>query len=120
MTPTQRTLAYVRGTLGMQAGITERWNPHAHIRQDLFGFVDVIACSPGHGIVAIQATSGSHVAHRIAKIRDEPRAFAWLASGGRIWVIGWSKRGARGKRKLWTPRVVEILTGSDVELEEAA
>lgn len=118
MTPTARTLDFLRSDLGMQAGIVERWNPHARIRQDLFGFVDLIAASEERGIVAVQATSGTNVSARIAKIREEPRAYPWLAAGGRIWVIGWSKRGARGKRKLWTPRIVEILKADEIELDE--
>lgn len=118
MTPTARTLAFLRSDLGMQAGVVEKWNPHARIRQDLFGFADLIACSPAHGIVAIQATSGDNVSKRIAKIRNEPRAVRWLESHGRIWVVGWSKKGPRGKRKLWTPRIVEILRADEVEVEE--
>jgi hypothetical protein len=36
VTPTQRSLAYLRAE-GWQVAIVERWNPHARIRQDLFG-----------------------------------------------------------------------------------
>lgn len=118
MTPTARTLAYLRGDLGMQAEVVERWNAHAKIRQDLFGFADVLAASEDRGILAVQATSTPNVSARIHKIRDEPRVYPWLAAGGRVWVIGWAKRGARGKRKLWTPRIIEILTTMEVDVEE--
>lgn len=118
MTPTARTLAYLRNDLGMLAGIVEKWNSYAKIRQDLFGFADLLACSPDRGIIAVQATSADNVSKRIDKIRAEPRADRWLESTGRIWVIGWSKRGARGKRKLWTPRIVEILKADEIELDE--
>lgn len=111
MTPTQRTLAFLRTDLALQVGIVEKWNPHAKIRQDLYGFIDLVACSDRFGIIGVQATSGDHVAHRLTKIREEPKAAVWLASGGRIWVIGWRKVGPRGKRKVWEPRVVEVGKG---------
>ncbi len=120
MTPTARTLAYLRDELGMLAATVERWNPHAHIRQDLFGWADVLAASEDRGIVAVQCTSGTNHAARVAKIRSIETAERWLAAGGRIWVVSWSKRGARGARKLWTPRVVELTKTGEVELEEAA
>lgn len=108
--PTQRALAHYRDQ-GFTCAIVERWNQYAKVRQDLFGCLDLVAILPSAGILGIQATSGSNVSARVAKILAEPRAGIWLASGGRIHVIGFSKKGPRGKAKRWTPRVVEILTG---------
>lgn len=86
----------------------ERWNPHARIRQDLFGFIDVLAIR-GDQTLAIQATSGSNVAHRLAKIRATPAAAAWLAGASRGIVIhGWRKGGGRGEAKRWCCRTVEV------------
>jgi hypothetical protein len=107
MTPTARSLAALRKD-GWTCATVERWNAYAKIRQDLFGFADVLACKPGSGIVAIQVTSGSNAAARLDKIRKEPRAGLWLASGGRILIHGWAKRGPAGSRKLWTCRVVDV------------
>lgn len=76
------------------------------VRKDLFGFCDVVALSGSQfGIIAVQATSDSNVAARVAKIAAEcgAQAEAWLRSGGSIWVMGWKKKGVR-----WTPRVMEI------------
>ncbi len=100
--PTQRSLAHFR-KIGWIVQVTERWNPFAHIRQDLFGFCDILCIRPGE-IMAVQATSSANVAARIAKIKGEPRAEAWIRAGGTIVVIGWAKRG-KGARKLWTPMI---------------
>lgn len=103
--PTQRALAELR-KLGFTAAVVEKWNPHAHIRQDLFGCIDIIAVFPGFGILAVQATSGeggNHAARR-AKAISEPRLRKWLESGGRFEVWSFRKAGERGKRKLWAMR----------------
>ena len=105
--PTQRTLAALRKD-GYTCAITERWNPHAHIRQDLYGFVDVLAIKPDYGILAVQACAGGDHAKRRTKILAEPRAKLWLECGGRICVCSWTKKGARGKRKLWEPRIEHL------------
>lgn len=99
--PTQRSLKVLRER-GFTCGIVEKWNSHVMVRQDLFGFADIIAMKPGDGIWAVQVTTSSNVAAHRAKIYGEPRHQVWLKSGGQIWLHGWSKKGARGKRKLWT------------------
>lgn len=106
--PTSRTLAYLKEQ-GIRAGVTERWNPYARIRQDLFGFIDLIALYPD-GVCAIQVTSDGGVAARRKKILTECREAAedWLSSGGLIEVWGWGKKGPRGAKKVWTPRVERI------------
>lgn len=105
--PTQRSLKELK-KLGFTAGITEKWNPHAHIRQDLFGCLDLVAMRPGVGIVGIQACAGASHAARRTKMLAEPRLRTWLESGGRAEVWSWAKQGARGKRKVWTLRRDEI------------
>lgn len=103
MTPTQRSLKKLRDD-GWTVAITERWNPFAHIRQDLFGFIDLLALSPGRGILAVQTTSGANVAARIDKIKAEPKAAIFKACGGSVVVHGWRKVGPRGKVKHWECR----------------
>lgn len=107
MTPTQRSLAFVR-KMGWDAAVVERWNPHARIRQDLFGCVDILCLLPNRGgVTGIQTTSGDNVSARCQKIAAEPRMVRWVRAGNGLYVHGWAKRGPRGKRKLWTCRVVE-------------
>lgn len=103
--PTKRSLAKLRDA-GYHVEIVERWNPFARIRQDLLGFIDLIAIKPGE-ILAVQVTS-SGVSARLEKIRNEPRARMWLAAGGRLEVHGWRLVGKRGERKTYQARVVRI------------
>ncbi len=105
--PTQRSLKHLRDQ-GYTVAVTERWNPFARIRQDLFGFIDLL-CFKGNEILAVQTTSAANISARVAKIRGIQAASLWLESPTRrIVVQGWAKRGERGKRKVWTVREVEI------------
>ena len=103
--PTQRSLEFARRQ-GWLAGVVERWNPHARIRQDLFGFVDLVVVDDQPGVLAVQATSGSNVASRLAKIRglDTAAPARWLQAGNRIEVWGWRKA-ANGRWQLRRERV---------------
>ena len=107
--PTKRTLDLVRKE-GFIASVVEKWNAYVKIRQDVFGFGDVLACNPDtgphRGLWLLQATTVAHHAERRAKILGIKEAQTFLKSGGRIAVVSWDKRGAG--RKLWTPRWEEI------------
>lgn len=107
MTPTQRTLDLLRREYGMLCGITEHWNHFAHIRQDLFGFIDIIAVGP-QGIIAVQCTTDSNRSARRIKILESPEAATWLRAGGKIWLVTWGKHGERWKRKLWQANIEAI------------
>lgn len=110
-----RTLAELRKR-GWTAQVVERRLPRTFTTVDLFGVIDIVAIAPpfdkdGNGwpepgaIVGIQACAGGDHATRRAKILAEPRAQEWIDAGGRLELWSWSKRGAAGKRKLWTLRV---------------
>lgn len=105
--PTSRSLAECKRR-GWVAQVVERWNPHAKVRQDLFGCIDIVAITPA-GILGIQACAGASHAARAAKMRAEPRASSWLNSGAFLSVWSWAKRGARGEQKIWTLRE-EVIT----------
>ena len=107
MSPAARTLEALRA-MGYTAEVVERFIPGARIRVDLGGFADVLAWHPIEGILAVQSTSGDHVAHRLAKAKAEPRLAAWLEAGGRFAVHGWRLAGARGTPKRWTCRIEPI------------
>lgn len=100
--PTARSLAYLRAA-GYTAAVVEHWNPHARIRQDLFGFVDVLGIKPGETL-AVQATSGSNVSKRVDKIAEHINIGAVREAGWRIVVHGWRKN-AKGR---WTLREVDV------------
>lgn len=108
--PTQRSLKHLRDT-GWTCQVVEHWNPYAKIRQDLFGFADIIALKKfkttnvaEHGIALIQCTSITNFSARKTKVLLESRAALWRECGGLIFVHGWGKRGPRGKRKTWVLR----------------
>lgn len=105
--PTARTLQMFKKH-NMPAGVVERWIPQARKRVDLFGIIDLVALVSGR-TVGVQATSGSHVAERIKKAMAQPLLIEWLDCGNRFWVIGWSKQGKVGARKLWVPRIEEVI-----------
>ena len=102
MSPTQRTLEHLRAAGYPLVQVVERWNPHAKVRQDLFGIVDVLAVNEA-GIVAVQTTSASNVAARIAKIADSPALPILRKAGVRVLVHGWAKRKGR-----WALREVDL------------
>lgn len=100
--PTQLTLRELRERRGYPlVQVVERWNPFAHVRQDLFGIIDVFAVGPD--IVAVQCTSASHVAERVTKITDSPALAHLRIAGIRVLVHGWRKVGAR-----WVLREVDV------------
>ena len=101
MTPTQRSLAELRKR-GYIAAIVEHWNPFAHIRQDLFGILDLVAIHPGYiGVLGIQCTSDTNVAARVEKAKENANLAVWMRAGNRFAVWGWGKKGPRGKRKTY-------------------
>lgn len=124
--PTQNTLKRLRKE-GWLAAITEHWNPHVKIRQDLYGWMDVIAVRgprplskdvegimlPGQ-IMGVQTTSVSNVSGRKRKILHEceDRPLIWLRAGGLIEIHGWQKIGHR-----WHVKTVRI-TALDFEARE--
>lgn len=108
MTPTQRSLAELRKSCQL-VQVVERWNPHARIRQDLFGFVDILAVR-GTETVAVQTTSGSGVSERIRKIAESPALPFLREAGWRIEVHGWRKVRVKGTKKQtrWECRIVDV------------
>lgn len=106
--PTQRALAHCKAQ-GWAAAIVERWNQYAKIRQDLFGFADLVVLRP-QAIVAVQVTSGSNHAARRTKILAEPRAKMWHDCGGVVEVWSYTKR----KTGRYEMRVEEVSFDADV------
>jgi hypothetical protein len=82
--------------LGYVADVVERWLPHANVRRDLFGCIDLIAVHAlERGVLAVQCTTRGHVSDRLAKARGRPELRTWLAAGNRLEVWGWQRRERR-------------------------
>ncbi len=114
---TQMTLHRLRD-MGCAVEKVEKFNAYAGPfgrREDAFGFLDIIALSPGRGIVGIQSTGPSgHSEHR-RKILTNEFAPLWLECGGIIELWSWRKLLVRtgGKAMRWQPRI-EVITLEDL------
>lgn len=106
--PTQRTRSKLREE-GYLTEIVERWNPHARVRHDLFGIIDVLAVR-GEETLAVQCTSGSGVAARVHKLKDSDSLPVLLAAGWQVQVWGWRKIKVKrgGKAMKWECRCVDL------------
>jgi hypothetical protein len=105
MTPMQRSIAFLRSQ-GWATWRVEHWNSFARIRQDLFGFADILAIKQDSSIL-VQTTSAANVSARVHKIQELALAKLWLKSPTRgIYVHGW--RRPAGSRA-WVPRVVPLM-----------
>lgn len=104
-----RSKAYAIEVLGWEnTEVTERFNPHGKgfgVRQDLFGFIDLLALTGGR-LVAIQACVGSDAKAHREKVEAEPRAYVWLASGQvlELWIWRKIKVKRGGKQVVWSVR----------------
>ena len=104
ISPTDRTLAYLRKQ-GYLAAVVEKWVPGANIRQDLFGFADVLAVHQvAKEFLLVQTTTAGNFSSRMKKAKGRPELGIWLQAGGKFEVHGWSK-GPDGK---WKVRVVMV------------
>lgn len=90
MSPTKLTLRHLRDGGWPLVEVVERWNPHARIRQDLFGFVDVLAVRPGETL-AVQTTTADNVSSRVRKIAAHSNIGAVREAGWSVHVHGWRK-----------------------------
>lgn len=87
---------------GYIACSVERWIAQIRQRKDAFGFGDILACKVGEvGCTLIQTTTKGNMNARLQKICEIAEAGIFLASGNKIKIHGWSKKGPRGKRKVW-------------------
>jgi hypothetical protein len=91
MTPTARSLAYLRAE-GWHAEVVEMTirAPGRTFKRDLWGFVDIIAIREAD-VLAVQTTSATNVAARVRKITESPLLPLVRAAGVAIHVHGWRK-----------------------------
>ena len=99
--PTTRSLKKLRED-GWRAAVVEHWNPFAHIRQDLFGVIDIVGVGE-RGTIGVQTTSDSNVSSRVQKIAESDAIVDLRKAKWIIEVHGWKKVGAR-----WVCRVIDV------------
>jgi len=100
-TPTKKSLELLRKE-AYTVDIVEHWNAFAHIRQDLFGIIDLVAIRLDEpGVLGIQTTSMTNVSVRLKKASENAALFVWLKAGNRFEVHGWKLAGKKGERKFW-------------------
>jgi hypothetical protein len=102
-----RTMKWLRDR-GFLADNVERYNAYTKRRNDWCQFADIIAIHEEHKVWFVQTTSGTnHASHFNQMVRNE-KVLKTMKCGGKVILISWSKRGKKGKRKLWTPRIVQL------------
>ena len=101
LSPTQRTLKALRDD-GWTVTVVEHWNPHAHIRQDMWGFVDLVALKHGRTL-AVQACAGASSAARVEKITNAELVGAVREANWEIQVWAWRKL-----KSGWAPKITDL------------
>lgn len=93
--PMQLSLDFLN-KCGYVCQIVEKWNSFAGIRQDCFGFGDILAYHSLHGIALVQTTTAKNMNARQKKILASPHYMGWKRAGGKIILHGWGKNGCEG------------------------
>ena len=119
ISPTQRTLKANRN-LDRICGIVEKFQQYGGkfgIRQDLFGFIDIIAIDEFEGIVAIQSTGQDWSGH-IKKIMElEEIVLKWLHHAPlELWSWRKVKKVRGGKAMIWKPRIADFFIDGNGKL----
>lgn len=112
--PSSRTLQALK-RLGWHPATVEKYNHHTRTKNDLYGFIDIIAIHPDTGqVLAVQVTSGANVANRVTKITTEcePELRMCLKAGWLVEAHGWRELQGKGRQK-WFCRKIEITTAAD-------
>ena len=99
MSPTARTLKQLRDD-GWLCQVVEHWNSFAKIRQDLFGFIDILAVREGQTL-GIQVTTERNASARRSKMLDtESHLRAFLRGGNLVQLWTWQKRKSRWRYRV--------------------
>jgi hypothetical protein len=103
MSPTQLTLRKLKTDGWTTLAIVEHWNPFARVRQDLFGFIDILAINDDGEVLAVQTTSYTNISARVKKIAENEHIGRVRKANWRIEVHGWRKIKNR-----WEVKVVDV------------
>lgn len=113
--PTQRALKYFRDR-GGECVIITYFNKWAKRHIDIWA-ADILV-RRGQHLIAVQAcdetSHGKHIAR--ALVPDSP-VRNWLHAGVTYYVYSEGKRGPRGEKKVWLPRITQIIMRDNYELD---
>ena len=100
--PTQLSLKKLREE-GYTCWITEHWNNWSKTRQDLFGFIDILALK-GKETLAVQTTTATNMSARVKKIADHENVGAVRDAGWSIHCHGWHQ----DDKKKWHCKIKDV------------
>lgn len=101
MSPTQLSIRHLKEN-GYLVAVVEKWNPFVKIRQDLFGFIDVLAIKENETL-AVQVTSAANMKARLRKIEDIETLPKVRDANWRIEIHGWKK-----EKNKWVLSMIDI------------
>ena len=104
---------------GCIVAVVEKWNPwvtvrdrtgkeRKGVRQDLFGFADLIAITSTGKVSFIQLTDYSSVSKHRRKILENKNAIDLLSRGVGIALHGWKNIGTKGEKAKYECKIEEI------------
>ena len=99
--PTQLSLKKLRAE-GYLVVITEKWNVFCKIRQDMWGWCDLLAIKENE-VLAVQTTSYTNISARVQKITNSDTLGMVRKSNIKVNVHGWRKVGSR-----WECKVIDM------------
>lgn len=106
--PTQRSIQWLKER-GYTCCIAEHYNAFAHVRKDLFGWIDIVALHPDKkGVLGIQCTTGSNISARITKAEALKSYGLWIACGNTALFMGWRKLKTGKVQRTWHPHITEV------------
>lgn len=103
ISPTQNSLKRIKTDGWTTVAIVEFWNPFARVRQDLFGFIDILAINDDGEVLAVQTTSYTNISARVKKIAENKNIGRVRKANWRIEVHGWRK-----VKNRWEVKVVDV------------
>lgn len=89
----------------------ESYNKWARRRIDVWG-ADMLVRQGKLGM-AIQCTDSTSHSKHVDRALSHDGTIHWLKIGVNFYIYSWGKRGARGKRKVWTPRITQLVLNGE-------
>ena len=120
--PTQKTLALLRER-GWDVAVVEKFVGPLCIRQDAFGWMDILCIDPVRGAVGVQSCGQSFSEHVHKLIEERGEIIKKWVVHHPAELIGWRKKkavladGSKGKADRWYPRIADVVLTPEGELQ---